>query len=66
MSIYKNGFAAVFILIILSSCTHYIYIARSPWQTNSIIVDGKSDEWSHPLKYYDEKSKLQYAVKSKT
>jgi len=61
-SIYKKTIFPAFVLCILSSCTHYIYISRSPWQTKSIIPDGKATEWTTPLKYYDEKSRLQYAV----
>src|ERR1035437_11092458 len=59
---YKKIILIGLVLFILSSCTHYIYIARSPWQTSSIVVDGKPNEWPTPLKYFDEKSKLQYAV----
>lgn len=49
-------------LTILSSCTHYVYINKSQWQNDKIIVDGKSSEWTIPLKFYDDKSKLQYAI----
>ena len=62
ISISKRIFTTSFILIILASCTHYIYIARSPWQINKIVTDGKATEWTIPLRYFDEKSKLQYAV----
>ncbi len=59
---YKKIIAVCLGLFILSSCTHYIYISRSPWQANNIVPDGKPIEWTIPLKYYDEKSKLQFAV----
>ncbi|MES2397721.1 MAG: hypothetical protein V4549_17045 [Bacteroidota bacterium] len=49
-------------LTILSSCTHYIYIYKSQWSINKITVDGKLTEWQLPLKFYDDKSKLQYAI----
>jgi hypothetical protein len=49
-------------LTILSSCTHYVYIYKSQWPENKIIVDGKIPEWKLPLKFYDDKSKLQYAI----
>lgn len=49
-------------LTILSSCTHYVYIYKSQWPNNKVIVDGKSSEWNIPLKFYDDKSKLQYAI----
>src|ERR1035437_9320957 len=58
----KKTIAVCLTLFILVSCTHYVYIARSPWQSNTIVVDGKPTEWPTPLKYYDDKSKLQYAV----
>jgi hypothetical protein len=49
-------------LVVLFSCTHYIYIYKSQWQKDKIEVDGKISEWKTPLKFYDEKSKLQYTI----
>ena len=60
--IHKKIFAISFVLITLISCTHYIYISRSIWQGNAVVADGKPAEWTTPLKYYDESSKLQFAV----
>lgn len=54
-----------FVLVVVSmavSCTHYIYISRSMWQPKLVVADGKANEWKLPLKYYDEKSKLQFSV----
>jgi hypothetical protein len=62
ISIYKKSIITGLVLFMASSCTHYVYISRSPWQKTEVVVDGKADEWPTPLKYYDEKSKLQYTV----
>jgi len=32
------------------------------WQTKPIFVDGKTDDWDVPLRFYDEKTKLTYSV----
>ncbi len=49
-------------ILLLTSCTHYIYISRCIYQQKSVIADGKPNEWKLPLKFYDDKSKLQYTV----
>ena len=50
------------VLISLVACTHYIYISRCIWQQQAVTIDGRPTEWKLPLKYFDEESKLQYAV----
>ncbi len=59
---FKKKIGVGIVLTFAVSCTHYVYIARSPWQKTAVIADGKPNEWPTPLKYYDEKSKLQFAV----
>jgi hypothetical protein len=59
---YPLCFVAFVALVILGSCTHYIYISRSGWQEKTVVADGKPLEWKIPLRYYDESSKLQYTV----
>ena len=49
-------------LLLLISCTHYIYISRCIYQQKSVVADGRPNEWKLPLKFYDDKSKLQYTV----
>ncbi|MCW3086525.1 MAG: hypothetical protein JWP12_3891 [Bacteroidetes bacterium] len=50
------------LVLTLISCTKYIYVSRNPFQSAPVVADGNANEWSVPLKYYDEKSKLQYSV----
>ncbi len=54
--------ALFLVLISLVACTHYIYISRCIWQQQAVTIDGRPTEWKLPLKYFDEESKLQYAV----
>ena len=61
MKIIKISFFIIPIVLMIS-CTHYIYISRSTWQQKPVVADGKPNEWKIPLKYFDEKSKLQYAI----
>lgn len=37
---------------------------RSEHPSPPVVVDGNGKEWSNPLTYYDEKTKLSYAVKN--
>jgi hypothetical protein len=48
------------ILIILASCSDKIY--QNTWQSIPVAINGISDEWTNPLRYYDRKSKMQYAI----
>ena len=54
--------AAAIALLGAASCTRYIYVSRCSYQEAPVTVDGNAGEWPEPLKYYDDKSKLQYAV----
>jgi hypothetical protein len=62
MSFYKKIISACLLLTIIVSCTHYIYIRKCVWQDKAVVADGKPTEWAIPLKYYDDKSKLQYCI----
>jgi hypothetical protein len=48
-------------LIILASCTHTISDSLS-WQHNAVTADGHISEWSNPLRFYDDKSHLNYTI----
>jgi hypothetical protein len=54
--------ALAFILFSFCACTRYIDIYKTVWQNTNVVVDGKPAEWDVPLKFYDEKSRLQYTV----
>ncbi len=32
------------------------------WQKNKVTADGKITEWSNPLRFYDEKSRINYTI----
>jgi hypothetical protein len=62
LKISKKRLIAGIGLTLLFSCTHYVYIYKSQWQKDKILIDGKATEWHTPLNFYDNKSKLQYTV----
>ena len=49
------------VLLSLFSCSPKVYDCLR-YQTKSVIVDGQSNEWSNPLRYYDAASKLSYEL----
>lgn len=58
----KNSFQLIIVsclLLIVVGCSPKVYTSLS-YQTKSVIVDGLSNEWSNPLRYYDQASKLSY------
>jgi hypothetical protein len=52
---------ALLILCIFSSFTHKIYDSLD-WQSKKVKVDGKINEWSNPLRFYNDKSKVNYTI----
>jgi hypothetical protein len=52
---------ALFLLVLFPSCTHKIYDALD-WQSNKVKVDGKIPEWSNPLRFYNNESKINYTI----
>ena len=48
-----------FIIGLIASCSPPAY--KNTWQSKAVVVDGKSKEWTIPLRFYDNKSKLQYS-----
>jgi hypothetical protein len=57
----KQIFLALLALCLFSSCSHKIYDSLD-WQNNKVTVDGKIPEWSNPLRFYNDKSKLNYTI----
>jgi len=49
------------VLVLFSSCSHKIEDALD-WQSNKVFADGKIQEWPDPLRFFDEKSKLNYSI----
>jgi hypothetical protein len=52
---------AFLVLCLFSSCSHKIYDSLD-WQSNKVTVDGKIPEWSNPLRFYNDKSKINYTI----
>ena len=52
---------ALFVLCLFSSCSHKVYDSLN-WQSNKVTVDGKIPEWSNPLRFYNDKSKINYTI----
>jgi hypothetical protein len=46
---------------VCSSCSQKI-VDSIGWQTSKVTVDGKISEWSNPLRFYDDKSKINYSI----
>ncbi len=49
-------------LIILISCSSPAPLLQSNWQDKPVKVDGKATEWTIPLQYYDNDTKLNYVI----
>jgi hypothetical protein len=50
-----------FISVLFSSCSHKLSDAID-WQSNKVTADGNMQEWPDPLRFFDEKSKLNYEI----
>jgi len=48
-------------LLVMIGCTPKVYNSLS-WQSKTVVVDGLSNEWSNPLRFYDQASKLSYEL----
>ncbi len=48
-------------LLVLSSCAPKM-IYKSNWQTKPVTIDGKTNDWDVPLRFFDTKTKLNYTV----
>jgi len=57
----KRILFVVLALGVFTSCLHKMYDALD-WQSKKVTVDGKIPEWSNPLRFYDYKSKINYAI----
>ena len=48
------------ITLMIESCSKTVY--PSAWQDTPVNVDGRLSEWNVPLPYYDESTRLNYAI----
>jgi hypothetical protein len=49
------------ILCLFTSCLPKVYDSLD-WQSNKVTVDGKITEWPNPLRFYNDKSKINYTI----
>ena len=57
----KNIIFIFFLSTLFFSCSHKTYDALG-WQSNKVTVDGRIPEWENPLRFYDDKSKINYTI----
>lgn len=57
----KIAIQAIACSLLLLSCSPQ-YINKTTWQGKPISIDGKTDDWEVPLRFYDDKTKLTYSV----
>lgn len=50
-----------FVMCLIISCSKRVYYS-SDRQSNKVTVDGKISEWSNPLRFYDEKNRINYTI----
>lgn len=51
----------IILSILLFGCTPPL-IYRSYWQKTPVVVDGSTNDWDVPLRFFDPKTKLNYSV----
>ena len=57
----RGKFISYLVFLIIFSCTPKVYLMLS-WQNTPVTVDGNMTEWPNPLRFYDYKSKINYAI----
>ncbi len=57
---FKSALMMMIIAFILSGCSPYVNVLK--YQSTPVAVDGNLMEWSLPLMYYDEDTKLNYSI----
>jgi len=61
----KKAFTAIAylaVLILLSSCSPTVQLCQSNWQDKPVVVNGKTTQWSIPLQYFDNDTRLNYVI----
>jgi hypothetical protein len=57
----KKYISAIFSIYLFVSCSSKIYDS-SGWQSQKVTVDGKINEWSNPLRFYDQETGISYNI----
>jgi len=57
----KKYISALFVICLFAACSNKIYDS-SGWQSKKVTIDGKIDEWSNPLRFYDQETGISYNI----
>jgi hypothetical protein len=57
----KRYISAIFSICLFVSCTSKIYDSAG-WQSKKVTIDGKINEWSNPLRFYDQETGISYNI----
>lgn len=57
----KKIIPAIFSICMFVSCTNKIYNSAG-WQSQKVNIDGKINEWSNPLRFYDQETGISYNI----
>ena len=57
----KKYISAIFLICLFVSCSSKIYDSAG-WQSQKVTVDGKINEWSNPLRFYDQETGISYNI----
>src|SRR5664279_5403126 len=57
----KKYISAIFLICLFGSCSSKIYDSAG-WQSQKVTVDGKINEWSNPLRFYDQETGISYNI----
>jgi hypothetical protein len=53
--------SGLFILVLCMGCSKRAYNS-SNWQTSKVTIDGDISDWTSPLRFYDQKSGINYTI----
>ncbi len=57
----KRAVLYISLITLILGCSQKVY-EGTRWQGKQITIDGNADEWSLPLRFYDESSELNYQI----
>ena len=61
----KKWIAGFIITICINGCSPKVY-DKMNWSSNKVIIDGNSNDWHIPLRFYNSDSKLYYDIANDT
>jgi hypothetical protein len=52
----------VFFSLTLLACCAPPYVYTASWQGKPVVIDGQTNDWEVPLRFFDEKTRLNYTI----